>query len=660
MELVILSKSSTTHFPLKSAGTWSVGRHPDSDISIDDPKASRRHGRLTARGGLFFFEDLGTGNGTVISSVSIPPKTRVEIKEGDVIEIGEYQLQLAKTGSASEILTDLTPGGKSGVLTQKSGAGQGSVFILGEEPTLIGRLPICQIQIDDPGSSRINTEIVLENSRYFLRDLGSSNGTLLNNRPVKKEVLRSGDVIQVGTHRFMFSFAEVDEEAAAAQVTDEKESRFASGCNTAAFGLISAIISGVLVFLYMSGRGDNPESVASEATQPGTQEVVPVLVGHPVVADVPVTLEKTGNVQLARQDIIPFPPGRKVETVHVKNGDRVRKGEPLVTFELTEELRSARKQAVAGLNQAREDVAKTESEVAKAIAVLGNARENLSIIQNTHDRSYRVYRNGNLLQKEWDEILVKLAEARTAVKLRAEEKEQAERTIVQAKEKVFQVQTELGDVDVMIDDLTITANSAGVVNRLDLKEGYTVTAINASMELIEYESEVKVTVSVSEDDIISIRKNMEAEVWLSRAPEQVFRGKVSYIPPTALNRTYDVEISVPNRDYHFRPGQQVSVRFITRTREGSVLIPLSALDTNNQTGYHVFTIDPGESVANLVPVRRGQEVDHLGKKYIETLPIEDSKKLSADDLIVIKGNKAVKHGLKVVILNPDESVGLPE
>lgn len=647
MQLVIRSKASTREFPLDSGSEWKIGRHPDNDIAINDPKASRRHGSLTCEDDVWYFEDLGTGNGTKISSVSIPPNTRVEIKEGDIIEIGAYRLHLVDSaGSGDRLLPDR----QTGVLIDESDQ---TVHVLGDEPALIGRMSVCHIKIDDAGSSRINTEIILEDSKYHIRDLGSSNGTWLNDAKIKKEVLQPGDVVRVGNHRFKFSFA--DESAVPEETTPVAaagSSKGMSGCSILSFGLISALVSGAAVYFYMAGNKPPVEEVPAVpvVSSKNTGEA-PVEVGKPLILDVPVTLQKTGNVQLARQDIIPFAPGRKVEKVHVKNRQRVQKDDPLVTFELTDEMRSAKKQAVAALNLATQEVAKAESEVAKAEAVLENAEQNLSIITDTHDRSLPVYRNRNLLQKEWDEILVKMAEAEAAVKLRGEEKSQAERSVVQAEEQVVQVQTDLSDVENKISDLTVKANSGGIVHSLDLKEGYTVTSINSSMQLIEYEEEVKGIVSVSEDDIGLIRDNMEVDVWLPRAPQQVSRGTVVYIPPTAVNRNYEIEVLIPNRQYSFRPGQQVSVRFITETRHGAILVPPSAVDTDSRNGYRIFTVDPVTQIAELIPVKRLQEITHENQKYIEIVPVDDGGSILREDLIVFKGNRAVKDGMKVLIRN---------
>lgn len=546
-----------------------------------------------------------------------------------------------------------------------------SAIELGKESVLIGRLPFCQLRIDDPGSSRINTEIILEDSGYHLRDLGSSNGTFLNEKPVKKSVLKAGDVIRVGNQRFEFSFA-APGEFPRAMVTDSPgasdspEGRSVSaGCNSIALGLIAAIVSGTAVFLWMTLNGDPSDQATSLETGsiPGAttaEQGVPVRVSSPLVLDIPVTIEKTGNVRFSRQDIIPLPLGLKVASIEAINGQRVKRDAPLLTFELTDELRTAKKQATSALNQAREEVAKARSEVVKAIALLDNARKNLSIIGASYNRSEPLYQGGNLLQKEWDEILLKQAEAEAAVKLRTEEKDQAERTVVQANEKVVQVGADLGEVEGRIKELTIRAGSAGVVNRLDLREGFTVTAANAAVEVIEYEKEVKVIVAISEDDIVSIRDDLEVDVWLSRAPAEIFRGKVSFIPPLAVNRNYNIEITVANRNFHFRPGQQALARFILESRKDGVLVPPSALVANASSGYQVFRIDPEALIATAVAVRRGRDVTHQGGSYCEIFPLESENGFSESDWIIVRGNRAVRDGMEVVILNPDEAVKTSE
>jgi hypothetical protein len=57
---------------------------------------------------------------------------------------------------------------------------------------------------DDEFISRHHCEIVYKNYQYVVRDMGSANGTYVNDVKVRETVLRDGDLIQVGPLRFLF------------------------------------------------------------------------------------------------------------------------------------------------------------------------------------------------------------------------------------------------------------------------------------------------------------------------------------------------------------------------------------------------------------------------------------------------------------------------
>jgi hypothetical protein len=69
--------------------------------------------------------------------------------------------------------------------------------------TRIGRVAGNTMIVDDPHISAEHVEIRFERGQWWLRDLGSSNGTLVNGDPVRAVMgVRPGDVIQCGRVRF--------------------------------------------------------------------------------------------------------------------------------------------------------------------------------------------------------------------------------------------------------------------------------------------------------------------------------------------------------------------------------------------------------------------------------------------------------------------------
>ncbi|MFN8676728.1 MAG: FHA domain-containing protein [Thermomicrobiales bacterium] len=105
-------------------------------------------------------------------------------------------------------------GGGAGVVSGKAalvvldGSGstvaRGTVFPL-KADSLIGRETGLDIALDDPRVSARHAEVTYRHEQWWLRDLGSSNGTLLNGQPVHSVVaIRSGDVLQCAAVRLKF------------------------------------------------------------------------------------------------------------------------------------------------------------------------------------------------------------------------------------------------------------------------------------------------------------------------------------------------------------------------------------------------------------------------------------------------------------------------
>ena len=78
---------------------------------------------------------------------------------------------------------------------------------------VIGRSEDCELRILDEAASRRHAEVTVDGARARLCDLGSTNGTRLNGRPVKDSPLADGDVIRIGEVEIAF-IEKVEEERA--------------------------------------------------------------------------------------------------------------------------------------------------------------------------------------------------------------------------------------------------------------------------------------------------------------------------------------------------------------------------------------------------------------------------------------------------------------
>ncbi len=697
MKIVIRSQGKVVReITVADGAELSVGRQPDvNDIVLDDIKASRKHGRLTCSGNTLTFTDLGSGNGTWKGEERLSAETPVELAPGEPVVIGSHALAVEEgeavdpgaptDPSSRQRAVAVVAEGKAGMLSAVGGNVDKQSFGLGTGSVVIGRIPECAIQINDSLSSRKNTEIVREGAQYKVRDLGSTNGTFLNEEKITEADLAEGDVVRIGEIKLTFSVVDA---ASAPPVPQPKPAAAAAGAPAVAGdapstgaspaaagggggGLVAAGVIAVIVIAGAAGYllffrtnedpvGPAPADPRPPVTDPQPQpaESYPVRLGRPETLDMAVTLKKTGDVTAWKRSDITLPVGAKVEEVHVKNGDQVKVDQPLVTLELTEQLKTELRNQKLALSKAKEDVEKARRAVEIAQSNLKKAREDLKIAQDAYNRDKPLYDKGNLLQKEWDGTKRRLNAEKTSVSNAVRQLDQRTREVRQFQDTVAQVEKSLDEIQSRIDDLTHKAKIAGVVSGMDLKKGYIIKPANRAVSIIQYERQVKVVVAVPEDDIALVKEGMAADVWLSKAPDRVFRGTVTLIPATAEQRNYDVELKVPNRDKHLRPGAQAMVRFVVDVHEDALAVPSAVVSAGKRGAYFVYRYVPATESVEQVPVKVGVETLHEGRKFTELLPAPDATRTIAPaDRIVFDGAKNLRDGVGVEVKNP-QAVGL--
>lgn len=91
------------------------------------------------------------------------------------------------------------------VLIRVTENGEQQPVPLNREQTLVGRLDDCHIRIPIAGVSRKHCEIIVDSGSITIRDLGSSNGTYVNQERVQSQALSAGDLISVGGLVFVLS-----------------------------------------------------------------------------------------------------------------------------------------------------------------------------------------------------------------------------------------------------------------------------------------------------------------------------------------------------------------------------------------------------------------------------------------------------------------------
>jgi ABC-type multidrug transport system ATPase subunit/pSer/pThr/pTyr-binding forkhead associated (FHA) protein len=182
-----------------------LGRDQSSDIPIKSDRISRSHLRFGFEKTHWVLQDLGSSNGTYVGNKKIERLEVVKPVSVDLGGIGNLTIRISPVGDSvsgkskrPQIDRDATRITRiSGSEHQDDNSGLARVRL--QQRIRIGRDVENEWQIDDLNVSRTHAEIVQNNSgSYEIVDLKSTNGTFLNGTRIKRETLRTGDIIAVG------------------------------------------------------------------------------------------------------------------------------------------------------------------------------------------------------------------------------------------------------------------------------------------------------------------------------------------------------------------------------------------------------------------------------------------------------------------------------
>lgn len=207
-------------FPLKR-GENLVGRSGEVDVLIPHQTVSKRHARLIVEDKGITLEDLQSTNGTKISGVNIPANLRTGVADRTPLQFGAVKLTLIvpepEVGEMAALPSpDASDSGTIAALTAPEGsnsaarlvAPSGEVHVLTAARTTFGRRQgNTVILTEDSYISGSHAEIVFRDDRFYLTDLGSTNGTRLNGQRIEANQpypMADGDAVAFGQTTFTY------------------------------------------------------------------------------------------------------------------------------------------------------------------------------------------------------------------------------------------------------------------------------------------------------------------------------------------------------------------------------------------------------------------------------------------------------------------------
>ena len=357
------------------------------------------------------------------------------------------------------------------------------------------------------------------------------------------------------------------------------------------------------------------ETLFDKPTDPSL--LTPIVRTEIIRADSTISSRIVQNMQVDsvdRVELLPRVTGRLLE-LHVKQGDRVKKGQVVATLE-HEQQDALILSTIAQAASARADTEKARAEML-------NAKTDL-------DRYSRLVKEGFSTQQQYDAIQTEYtsAEASYRAALAKEKQYEAEEKRVKSEKNDYIIRAPIDGI--VLNDYSLTAGAM----------------ISPSSPLLDIADprKLKATLRVPELKIFSVAVGMPVTLRFDALPGESFNGSVTridqYVDPST--RTSNVEIVLDNEKQaggRLRPGMFGQAAIVEKAYTNSLTIPEGALHASEK-GHYVYVVRDGKAVRRDVKtgIQEGGRIQLL-------------EGLTEDDEVIIFGGNNLRDGESVTVRN---------
>jgi pSer/pThr/pTyr-binding forkhead associated (FHA) protein len=177
---------------------YTIGSSAENQLVIDDDKVDALHAKLIAENDKFLLKDNNSSTGCFINGQRI---TQKEIVPGDIIKLGITELIVLDPRRLQEDANHVISAPWR--LVSESNWLAGKTFVVpAERVIIVGRSEQCDITIPGTHLSRKHAELSIKGNQLLVKDLGSSNGTYLNDKAVDEALANNGDRLRIDVYTF--------------------------------------------------------------------------------------------------------------------------------------------------------------------------------------------------------------------------------------------------------------------------------------------------------------------------------------------------------------------------------------------------------------------------------------------------------------------------
>ncbi|MFC7357865.1 efflux RND transporter periplasmic adaptor subunit [Jejudonia soesokkakensis] len=215
---------------------------------------------------------------------------------------------------------------------------------------------------------------------------------------------------------------------------------------------------------------------------------------------------------------------------------------------------------------------------------------------------------------------------------------------LQAKSNMEGLASSVNQMKAQLGRTTVRAPFSGEIDEIITEQGQVVAPGGQALMRIVNLNNMFVKASVPETYLGSIKKGTLVNVTFPAINSKV-EGKVknvgNYINPN--NRTFDIEIDVPNKDNTIKPNLVAKLEINDYSKEGAMLIPANVIQENSKGEKFVFVVSEMENDEAVVTKKQIE----TGLKYDGEIEVISG--LESGDTIVREGALTLKDGAKIKI-----------
>lgn len=290
----------------------------------------------------------------------------------------------------------------------------------------------------------------------------------------------------------------------------------------------------------------------------------------------------------------------RVDTVHVRVGDQVKSGQPLLTYDNVE-------------------VGQLLGEYAGAVANVNRAAAEVDVARRAVERATKLVETGGLPRAEYERREAELkraqAEAASAAGARANVEQKLRRFGI-TNEQLAQVR-EGSSPAASRPHTVVSAPFAGVVTAANVAPG---DAVDTERELFTIAdlSTVWIVGDVYQKDIASVRQGQSAQISTEAYPGETFTGRISNVSDVLdpSTRTAKVRVEVPNPGRRLKLQMFVTMQIPTADQRSTLVVPAVAVQqidddtvvfvqTGDDDTFQKRTVRTGGEVGGVISILEG-------------------------------------------------------